>query len=51
VTISAISAKSNKNQTCSISATLEVENRSELDRIIKQLAKRADVINIYRVSA
>jgi len=51
VTFSAASGKSNKNQTCSISFTLEVENRSELDRIIKQLAKRADIIDIYRVSA
>jgi len=51
VTLSAASAKSNKNQTCSISFTLEVETRSELDRIIRQLAKRADVIDIFRVSA
>jgi len=51
VTISAINAKANKNQTCSITATLEVENRSELDRIIKQLAKRTDIINVYRASA
>ncbi len=51
VTISAISARANKNQTCSISATLEVENRTELDRIIKQLSKRTDIIEIYRVSS
>lgn len=51
VTISAISARANKNHTCSISVTLEVENRQELDKIIKQLAKRTDIIEIYRVSA
>ncbi len=50
VTISALNAKANKNQTCSISATLEVENRLELDRIIKQLAKRTDIIEVYRIS-
>jgi GTP pyrophosphokinase len=51
VVISAISAKTNKHEPCSISATLEVENRTELDRIIRQLSKRSDIINIHRVSA
>ena len=50
VTISAISAKTNKNKTCTINVTLEVKNRQELDKIIKQLSKRSDVIEIFRVS-
>ena len=50
VTISAISAKTNKNQTCAINVTLEVKNRQELDKIIKQLSKRSDIIEIFRVS-
>ena len=50
VMISAISAKTNKNQTCTINVTLEVKNRQELDKIIKQLSKRSDVIEIFRVS-
>ena len=50
VTISAISGKANKNQTCAISVTLEVDSRQELDRIIKQISKRSDVIEVFRVS-
>ncbi len=51
VTMKAISARASKNQTCTISVTLEVENRQELDKIIKQLSKRTDIIEIYRVGA
>ncbi len=50
VTMSAISAKKNKNQTCTITVTLEVENRMELDKVIKQLSKRSDIVEIYRLS-
>jgi GTP pyrophosphokinase len=52
VTISTISAKSNKkDQTCFIAATLEVENSAELNKIIKQLSKRTDVVRVYRVGS
>lgn len=51
VTISAISAKINtKNRTCAISLTLEVENKQELDKIIKQLSKRSDIVDIFRTT-
>lgn len=50
VTISAVSGRANKNQTCAISVTLEVDSRQELDRIIKQIAKRSDVIEVFRVT-
>ena len=50
VTLTAVTAKANKNHTCSVTVTLEVENRQELDKIIKQLAKRSDILEIYRVS-
>ena len=50
VSISAVSGKANKNQTCAISVTLEVDSRQALDRIIKQIGKRSDVIEVFRLS-
>lgn len=52
VSIATISAKINhKTHTCTISMTLEVKNRQELDKVIKQLSKRSDIIEIFRASA
>jgi len=39
----------NSNQTCSIELTLQVANKQELDWVIKQIAKRQDTIEIFRV--
>ena len=39
----------NNNQTCSIELTLQVANKQELDWVIKQIAKRQDTIEIFRV--
>ena len=49
VTICALNARVNSNQTCTIEMTLQVANRQELDWIIKQIAKRQDTIEIFRV--
>ena len=49
VTVCALNAKVNSNQTCSIELTLQVANKQELDWVIKQIAKRQDTIEIFRV--
>ena len=49
VTVCALNAKVNNNQTCSIELTLQVANKQELDWVIKQIAKRQDTIEIFRV--
>lgn len=46
VTVCALNAKVNSNQTCSIELTLQVANKQELDWVIKQIAKRQDTIEI-----
>ena len=50
VTVCAVSARVNSsNQTCTIEMTLQVANKQELYWIIKQIAKRQDTIEIFRV--
>ena len=49
VTVNALNAKVNSNQTCTIELTLQVANKQELDWVIKQLSKRQDTIEIFRV--
>ena len=50
VTVCAVSARVNSsNKTCTIEMTLQVANKQELDWIIKQIAKRQDTIEIFRV--
>lgn len=48
VPITAVSVKINKNKTCSITMTLKVQSRTQLDGTIKKLQKRSDVIEAYR---
>ena len=49
VSVNALNARVNSNQTCTIELTLQVANKQELDWIIKQIAKRQDTIEIFRV--
>ena len=50
VTVCALNARvNNSNQTCTIELTLQVANKQELDWVIKQIAKRQDTIEIFRV--
>ena len=50
VTVCALNARLNPTKgTCTIELTLQVANKQELDWIIKQLAKRQDTIDIFRV--
>ncbi len=49
VTVCALNARVNSNQTCTIEMTLQVANKQELDWVIKQIAKRQDIIEIFRV--
>ncbi len=50
VTVTALNARVNtSNQTCTIELTLQVANKQELDWVIKQIAKRSDTIEIFRV--
>jgi len=50
VTVCAVNARvNNANQTCTIELTLQVSNKQELDWVIKQIAKRQDTIEIFRI--
>ena len=50
VTVCALNARVNSsNQTCTIELTLQVANKQELDWVIKQIAKRQDTIEIFRI--
>ena len=49
VTVMAVNARVNSNQTCTIEMTLQVANKQELDWVIRQIAKRQDTIEIFRV--
>ena len=46
--ITAITVKLNKNKTCTITTTLLVQSREQLDGALKKLQKRSDVIEAYR---
>ncbi len=48
VTVSAVNARVNGNGTCTISLTLQVANKQELDWVIRQIGKRQDTIEIFR---
>ena len=49
VTVMAVSARVNSNQTCTIEMTLQVASKQELDWVIRQIAKRQDTLEIYRI--
>ena len=44
----AVSARSLKNGTSQISLTLQVMDTAQLDKVIKQLQKRSDIIEVFR---
>ncbi|MBQ9408042.1 MAG: bifunctional (p)ppGpp synthetase/guanosine-3',5'-bis(diphosphate) 3'-pyrophosphohydrolase [Clostridia bacterium] len=44
----AVSARSLKNGTTQIDLTLSVKNTEQLDKVIKQLQKRSDIIEVFR---
>ena len=46
--LTAITVKLNKNKTCTITTTLMVQSREQLDGALTKLQKRSDVIEAYR---
>ena len=51
VSIAAVTAKRDeKKKTCLITMVIQVKSREQLDRVIRQLQKRSDVIEVYRSS-
>ena len=49
VPITAVSAKLNpKNKTSAITMVIQVSSREQVDRVIKQLQKRSDVVEVFR---
>ncbi len=48
VPLTAISVKINKNKTCTITMSLQVQSREQLDNALKRIQKRSDVIEAYR---
>ena len=49
VPISAVSAKFNtKSKTSAITLVIQVNSRQQLDKVIKQLQRRSDVVEVYR---
>lgn len=51
LSIVALSARIDKNKNTTINVTLSCKNTQQLDKIIKQLQKRSDIIEVFRVSA
>ena len=51
VSIVALSARVDKNQQTIINVTLGIKNTVQLEKIIKQLLKRQDIIEVFRTSA
>jgi guanosine-3',5'-bis(diphosphate) 3'-pyrophosphohydrolase len=51
VAIVALSARVDKNRNTVINVTLCLKNTKQLETIIKQLQKRSDIIEVFRVSA
>lgn len=51
VQIMALSARVDKSRNTVINVTLNVKNTKQLESIIKQLQKRSDIIEVFRVSA
>ena len=51
VAIVALAARVDKNHNTIINVTLGIKNTQQLEKIIKQLSKRADIIEVFRVSA
>ena len=48
IPLTALAVKINKNKTCSITTTLQVKSREQLDSALMRLQKRSDVIEAYR---
>ncbi|MEG0766955.1 MAG: ACT domain-containing protein, partial [Clostridia bacterium] len=51
VPIEAVSARAHKNGTCTIMLTIKITGKQQLDRVIRSLQKRSDVVEVFRVSA
>ena len=48
IPINAINARTSKNGTVQINLTLAIKNTAQLDKVIRQLQKRSDVIEVFR---
>ena len=48
IPLTALSVKLNKNKTCTITATIQVKSREQLDASLMKLQRRSDVIEAYR---
>lgn len=51
VPIVAVAARTMKNGTTQISLTLSIKDTTQLEKIIRQLRKRSDIIEVFRVSS
>ena len=48
IPLTAIAVKINKNKTCSITTTIQVKSKEQLDSVLQKLQRRSDVIEAYR---
>ena len=46
--LTALAGRVNKNKTCSVTMTLQVQSREQLDNAIRKLQRRSDVVEAYR---
>ena len=49
--IESVSAKVHKNNTTTIVLKVEIESLAQLDKLIRQIQRRSDVLEVFRVSA
>ncbi len=51
VPLVAVSARTNRDKTTTINLTIAIKNTQQLEKLIKKLLKRSDIIEVFRVSA
>jgi guanosine-3',5'-bis(diphosphate) 3'-pyrophosphohydrolase len=51
ITITAVNARTNKNRLASINLGVEISNTQQLEKVMKQLKKLQDVLDVHRMNA
>ena len=51
ITITAVNARTNRNRLASINLGVEIGNTQQLEKVMRQLKKLQDVLDVYRMNA
>ena len=50
VPLTALNCKLNRNKTCTVTATMKVKSKTQLDQLLSRLQRRTDVIEAFRAN-